>query len=174
MTSIIFWQFWQNLMMKKIKSTSLNYPIVLRRVGNDIILSAPDLGHWTAVSLRESISANSATGELELTDELMQNLSKEIKHMLVYIDNHINKKKWIPEPSTFRQSVQKSEGEDFTLPEFTRQLQARMNISENTVRREIKRGAIQCYVTEGGHRRIPYAELEMYLERRKTPTQDLG
>jgi len=162
---VIFWKIWQNLAMKKIKSSSLNYPIVLRRVGNDIIVTVPDLGTWRAISLREQISANSATGTLDLSDEFLTQVAQSIKQTLVDIDGHLEKKKWIPEPSTFRQSVQKSEGEDFTLPEFTKQLQTRMKISENTVRREIQRGAIQCYVTEGGHRRIPFAELELYLEK---------
>ena len=38
-----------------------------------------------------------------------------------------------------------------------------MTVSENTIRREISRGAIRCYQTEGGHRRIPTSEIGTYL-----------
>ncbi len=164
--------------MKKVKQTSLEYPVVLRKVLNEIVISVPDLGYWKSIRLEEksddqkSLSNSAKTAKLEtdiqLSEDMLMAIGESIKQTWVYIDDHLNKKKWRPEPSTFRQTVQKSEFQDFTLPEFTQALSAYMSISENTVRREIKRGTIQCYQTEGGHRRIPYAELELYLNRRRT------
>jgi len=152
--------------MKKLKALSLDYPVVLKRVLNDVIISIPDLGHWTSLKLDFENSSNSATGEnVEISDEWFEKLKEKIKQSWVYIENHKSSKKWVPDPSTFRQSLQKPENEDFTLPEFVKALSPHMSISENTVRREIKRGQIKCYVTEGGHRRIPFSELEFYLSQ---------
>ncbi len=160
--------------MKKLKASSLEYPVVLRKVLNEIVISVPDLGYWKSVHLEEKgDQANSAKTsnqetDFQLSEDVLVGVLEGIKQTWVYIDDHINKKKWIPEPSTFRQTIQKSEVKDFTLPEFTEALSKHMSISENTVRREIKRGTIQCYQTDGGHRRIPYQEVELYLNRRNT------
>ena len=140
--------------MKKLKVSSLEYPVVLRKVLNEIVISVPDLGYWKSVRLDEdSDSANSAKtanpeNDFQLTEDVLMGVLEGLKQTWVYIDDHINKKKWIPEPSTFRQTIQKSDVKDFTLPEFTLELSKYMSISENTVRREIKRGTIQCYQTE--------------------------
>lgn len=164
--------------MKKLRSSSLEYPVVLRRVLNDIVISVPDLGYWKSIPIDppSENSANSSKAEkmadledsfFQLTEELQNRILDGIKQTWVYIDDHKQNKLWVPAPSTFRASLQASDKEDFTLPEFTKRLNEHISISENTVRREIKRGAIQCYQTEGGHRRIPYQELELYLYRRK-------
>ncbi len=147
--------------MKKPLLDSFEYPIVIKKVLNDIVISVPDLGHWESLKIFDSNSANSASDNFE------ENLLNKIKQVLVYIEKHKSQKKWVPSPSTFRQSLQKPENEDFTLPEFVKALSPHMSISENTIRREIKRGKIKCYVTEGGHRRIPFSELEFYLSQSK-------
>lgn len=164
--------------MKKIKQSSLEYPVVLRKVLNEIVISVPDLGYWKSVRLEEesdestrgvnSAKTSNTENDFQLTEDMLMGVLEGLKQSWVYIDDHLNKKKWRPEPSTFRQTIQKTEVKDFTLPEFTEALSKYMSISENTVRREIKRGTIQCYQTEGGHRRIPYQELELYLNRRNT------
>ena len=150
--------------MKKTILDSLEYPVVIKKVLNDIVISVPDLGHWDSFKISSENSANSAIDDFQ---EIEQKLISIIKHVLVYIENHKKQKKWVPSPSTFRQSLQKPENEDFTLPEFVKALSPHMSISENTIRREIKRGKIKCYVTEGGHRRIPFSELEFYLSQSK-------
>lgn len=165
--------------MKKLNMNSLDYPVVLRRVLNDLVVSVPDLGYWKSVPLLEqnnnensAISAKNeqmedlAESKILLTSEIIQQFSDAIKQAWVYIDDHKQNKLWVPEPSTFRKSIEKPDQQDFTLPEFTKRLSEHMSISENTVRREIKRGVIKCYQTEGGHRRIPYQELELYLTRK--------
>lgn len=149
--------------MKKTLLSSLDYPVVIKRVMNDVIISVPDLGHWDSLKIESENSANSAT--VEISDEWMKKLNEKIKQTWIYIENHKAQKKWVPSPSTFRQSLQKPENEDYTLPEFVKALSVHMSISENTVRREIKRGKIKCYITEGGHRRIPFSELEYYLSQ---------
>lgn len=160
--------------MKKIKQKALEYPVVVRKVLNEIVFSVPDLGFWKSVSLEEknecenSAKSSSSDLDIQLTEDMLMGVLLGIKQTWIDVDDHLNKKKWRPDPSTFRQTLQKSEVKDFTLPEFTAELSKYMTISENTVRREIKRGTIQCYQTEGGHRRIPHQEVELYLNRQNT------
>lgn len=159
--------------MKKINLQSLEYPVVLRKVLNDMVISVPDLGYWKTISMTEktklaesSISSNE-NKMIVLEEFFLDEVLEGIKEAWNQIDDHRTRKKWVPSPSTFKQSLQKTE-KDYTLPEFAKELAKHMSISENTIRREISRGVIQCYQTEGGHRRVPYAELEIYLAKRKT------
>lgn len=158
--------------MKKTTSEILEYPIVIKKVLGEVVISVPDLGHWTSLKIENEISAISSTSEIELSEEWCQKLMNKIKQTWVYIENHKKKKKWVPAPSTFRQSLQKPENEDFTLPEFVKALSPHMSVSENTIRREIKRGKLKCYVTEGGHRRIPFSELEFYLSQARANKEE--
>lgn len=159
--------------MKSAKSSTFEYPVVIRKVLNEIVISVPDLGYWKSIPIIEIIqpidTAKSSKNEkmIVLEDIFLKQVSDGLKEAWIEIDEHKNNKKWVPSPSTFKQSLQKAE-EDYTLPEFTLELAKHMSISENTVRREITRGVIQCYQTEGGHRRIPREELEIYLAKRRT------
>jgi len=159
--------------MKSAKSSTFEYPVVIRKVLNEIVISVPDLGYWKSIPVFEITqpldTAKSSKNEkmIVLEDIFLKQVSDGLKEAWIEIDNHKNNKKWVPPPSTFKQSLQKTE-EDYTLPAFTLELSKHMSISENTVRREIARGVIQCYQTEGGHRRIPREELEIYLSQRRT------
>lgn len=172
--------------MSKLNSSVFNYPIVIRKVGFKFFISVPDLGFWKEIKLTEnsddkisSISAkslmalknnnqtlNSIEDVFDLTPELQKNIMSSLMEIWKEIDTHLKTKKWIPDPSQIKQSLQVAE-QDFTLPDFTKKLNQYMSISENTVRREIQRGAIQCYQTEGGHRRIPFSELDRYVSQQK-------
>jgi excisionase family DNA binding protein len=163
----------EELAMKKINSSALEYPVVLRKVLNDLVISVPDLGYWKTLALNpkkppaESSKTSTRNEMIDLEDLFLNDILEALKDAWIEIDSHKTNKKWVPSPSTFKQSVQKSES-DFTLPEFAKELSKHMSISENTIRREIARGVIQCYQTEGGHRRIPFSELALYLAERKT------
>lgn len=147
----------------------MSFPIVIKRVVDDLVLSTPDLGVFKNLPIprEKSVDESSKSATAVLTDEFKQQILKEIEDLWVKIETHLNEKKWQPSPSTFKQSLQAGE-EDFSLPEFTKKLNEFMSISENTVRREIARGNIRCYQTEGGHRRIPVSELKSYLYRTTT------
>jgi excisionase family DNA binding protein len=165
--------------MKKINSSVFNYPIVTRKVGNEIFFSVPDLGFWKSIKIDpkndEEISAKSANlnksdfvkKSIEVTDDFRKLVAKSMIDIWFEIEDHLKTKKWIPDPSQIKQSLQTAE-DDFTLPDFTKKLNQYMTVSENTVRREIKRGVIQCYQTDGGHRRIPYSELQKYISNQKS------
>lgn len=160
--------------MKKLNPRALEYPVVIRKVLGELVISVPDLGFWKSIVLEEknegAKTANSAklNFDFQLSEDVLKAVGFALEQAWENIDEHLTTKKWVPEPSHFRQTVQKNEGQDFTLPEFTEKLSEYISISENTVRREIKRGTIQCYQTEGGHRRIPFSELELYLKRRNS------
>lgn len=168
--------------MSKFNSSVFNYPVVIRKVGFKFFISVPDLGFWKEIKLSEKVdqkiddkisaissknnNINSLDEIFELSPELQKNIMSSLMEIWKEIDTHLKTKKWIPDPSQIKQSLQVAEG-DFTLPDFTKRLQQYMTISENTVRREIQRGAIQCYQTEGGHRRIPFSELDRYVSGQK-------
>ncbi len=159
--------------MKSAKSSTFEYPIVIRKVLNEIVISVPDLGYWKSIPVIEIEppldSAKTSKNEkvIVLEEFFLNQITVGLQEAWIEIDDHKKNKKWVPSPSTFKQSLQKSE-EDFTLPEFVREISKYMSISENTVRREISRGVIQCYQTDGGHRRIPREELEIYLTKIRT------
>ncbi|MBC7457211.1 MAG: excisionase family DNA-binding protein [Bdellovibrionaceae bacterium] len=160
--------------MKKVSFKTMSFPIVLKRVIDDLVLSVPDLGVFKNLPIpREKNSLESAiTATAILSDDFKQQIMQEIEELWLKTEIHRNEKKWQPNPSTFKQSLQAGE-EDFSLPEFTKKLNEFISVSENTVRREISRGGIRCYQTEGGHRRIPVSELSGYLERIRTKTIEI-
>jgi len=151
--------------MKKISIQSLDFPIVIKRVVDDLVISVPDLGFFKNISLREknntSESANSAKVDIDLS-EIKGEVFNEILNMWSRVDEHRTNRKWQPIPSTFKQTLEAQE-EDYSLPDFVKKLNKYMSVSENTIRREIKRGVIRCYQTDGGHRRIPQSEISSYL-----------
>jgi excisionase family DNA binding protein len=159
--------------MDSANSSTFEYPLVIRKVMKEIVISAPDLGYWKSIPIIEIEqpleTAKSSKNEkvIVLEENFLRQVTEGLKEAWLEIDDHRRNKKWVPTPSTFKQSLQKNE-KDFTLPEFTAELSKFISISENTVRREITRGVIQCYQTEGGHRRIPFSELEIYLAKRRT------
>ncbi len=165
--------------MKSANSSTFEYPLVVRKVMNEIVISCPDLGYWKSIPVIEIEqpleTSKSAKNEkvIVLEENFIKQITEGLKEAWLEIDEHKKNKKWVPVPSTFKQSLQKNE-KDFTLPEFTIELSKYISISENTVRREISRGVIQCYQTEGGHRRIPFAELEVYLAKRRTKKELLS
>ncbi len=160
--------------MKKVSLHTLSFPIVLKRVVDDLVLSIPDLGVFKNVPIpREKLIDESAKSSTALlSDEFKQQLIKEIEMLWMKTEIHRNEKKWQPSPSTFKQSLQTGEA-DYSLPEFVKKLNEFISVSENTIRREIKRGSIRCYQTEGGHRRIPVSEVSNYLDRIKTKTVEI-
>lgn len=157
-------------------SDSLKYPLVIKQIGTDLMISVPDFGFYETVLLTAKvteISAKSSKINFEFDRSSQENLCNKINCLWQQIEAHLQEKKWIPDASSFKQSVQQGE-EDYSLPEFTKKLQEHMNVSENTVRREIARGKIRCFQTEGGHRRIPISELKNYLDSVKTKTPEVN
>ncbi len=159
--------------MKKISLNTLSFPIVIKRVVDDLVLSVPDLGVFKNLPLpreKKDSPESAKSSNLVLSDDFKQQLLNEIEDLWMKTEIHRNEKKWQPSPSTFKQSLQAGE-EDYSLPEFVKKLNEFISVSENTIRREIQRGGIRCYQTEGGHRRIPASELSQYLKRIETTTK---
>lgn len=156
------WSIWHNLVVSKSPRSILEYPVVVRKVLKDMVISIPDLGFWISIPLPPVTSGDGRTQSL-LNDDYLLEMAKGIKSAWIKGHRHIMEKKWVPEASTFKQSVQKAE-KDLTVPAFKKLLKPYMDISLNTIRREIKRGAIRCRRTSsGGHYRIPRSQLELYV-----------
>ncbi len=156
--------------MSKINSEVFKYPVVIRSVGSDFFISVPDLGFWKEIKIpnnsERKIDIKNSSISAIFDSEMKILFMDSLIDVWTDIDQHLKTKKWIPDPSQIKESLQTAE-QDFTLPEFTKKLNMYVSISENTVRREISRGAIQCYQTEGGHRRIPFSELQKYISNQK-------
>ncbi len=159
--------------MKKFDPKTLDFPIVIKKLVDDIVISTPDLGFFKSLKpqYEKAYDESSKSAKILITEDFKNTLIKEIENMWSQIETHREHKKWQPLPSSFRQTLSAAE-EDYSLPDFVKKLNAYISISENTVRREIKRGQIRCYQTEGGHRRIPSSEISNYLEKIKTDAKE--
>ena len=108
--------------MKKISIQSLDFPIVIKRVVDDLVISVPDLGFFKNISLREKNqtpeSANSAKMDIDLS-EIKGEIFNEILNMWNRVDEHRSNRKWQPIPSTFKQTLEAQE-EDYSLPDFVK------------------------------------------------------
>lgn len=150
----------------------LNYPLVIKRVYDYVTVSVPDLGIAAKVPLPKEVSASASVTEflLEESGNFRKLLLQAIFEAYAEAEKHMKTKKWQPYPSSIRNQL-KTKEKDYSLPEFKKKIGEHMNISENTLRREIKKGRIIAYITEGGHRRIPESEVSRYLELVKSSQQ---
>lgn len=143
----------------------LNYPLVIKRVYDYLTVSVPDLGIAAKIPLPKEVGASDSVTEflLEESGNFRKILLKAIFEAYTDAEKHVQTKKWQPNPSSIRNQL-KTREKDYSLPEFKKKICEHMNISENTLRREIQKGRIIAYITDGGHRRIPESEVSRYLE----------
>ena len=148
--------------MQKIK-VNFEFPLVIKKIGPFVTFSVPDLGISEKVLLEAGTHA---------CDE--QLFFTALKTVIAEGQKHVETKKWIPKTSTIKETL-KSQDADLSLPEFCQRLQKHLNISENTIRREITKGYIISSFTSGGHRRIPESEINRYLNQvQKQQIKDLA
>lgn len=142
----------------------LNYPIVIKRIYDYITFSAPDLGIHEKLLIPERLLHSGFTSEVQIFADADFNHQWQETLQLVYLQirKHLLHKKWKPDPSQVKSPLKKAE-KDYSLPEFQKKLSEFISISENTIRREIQRGKIIAFITDGGHRRIPESEIQRYL-----------
>ena len=154
------------------KTDFLNYPLVIKRVYDYLTVSVPDLGIAAKIPLPKEISASNSVTEflLEESGNFRKNLLKTIFDAYTEAEKHVQTKKWQPNPSSIKNQLKLRE-KDYSLPEFKKKICEHMNISENTLRREIHKGRIIAFITDGGHRRIPESEVSRYLELVKSSGQ---
>lgn len=147
--------------MKKPQSI-LEYPIVIRKVLESITISSPDLSIWDSLPSPKKVFINNRY-VTQMDDEFALALGRHIIKVWRNIDNHIQEKKWAPEASDIKNSVQKSE-KALSIIDFHKLVLNHVQISINSLRRDLDKNAIQSYKTTGGHRRIPASELMPYLD----------
>lgn len=150
-------------MKAKKPSSILEYPVVLRKILENLTITAPDLGIWASVPLPEKKLINGSY-VIPLSDEDALRIGKEILRVYRKIGSHIVEKKWKPDASTIRSSVETGTKENISVPEFARLVNKHIKVSENTIRRDVDRGIIPAIKSSGGHRKIPKSELNKYIE----------
>ena len=71
--------------MKSAKSSTFEYPVVIRKVLNEIVISVPDLGYWKSIPIIEIIqpidTAKSSKNEkmIVLEDNFLKQVSDGLK-----------------------------------------------------------------------------------------------
>lgn len=146
--------------MKK-PSHILEYPLVVRKVLENMTVSIPDLGIWTTLPTPPKIKTEKSY-VTQFNDEYALLLGREILRTYKKATLHMHEKKWVPDASDIRAVVKKSE-KDLTVPKFTKLINQVVTVSEDTVRRDLEKGVIKGLKTSGGHRRIPGSEVGAYL-----------
>ena len=137
--------------------TDFTYPIIFKHIHGFLTVSVPDLGIDAKVAVPNDFFQ---TKKLEENKEIIWQIFSQVMKDSV---SHLETKKWIPNASQIKTQLKMAE-KDYSLPEFCRAVQKHITVSENTLRREISKGKIICYTTEGGHRRIPESELQRYIK----------
>ncbi len=155
--------------MKK-PSSVLEYPIVLRKVLEYMTISSPDLSIFKSLPLPEKKLANNRY-VTKFSNEYALSLGLALIEIWKECDSHIQTKKWAPAASDIKSSVKKSE-KALTVPAFKKLVELTVQVSEDTIRRDVDDKRIKSYKTRGGHRRIPTSELGPYLELLKDKKND--
>ena len=156
--------------MKKPTSV-LEYPIVIRKVLESITISSPDLSIWDTIPTPPKVFKNNRY-VTDMNDEFALKLGKAIIKVWRNVDRHIQEKKWAPEASEIKQSVKKAE-KALSVVAFHKLVEDHVEISINTVRRDVDSGAVQSFKTRGKHRRVPASELLPYLDYLKNKKDTL-
>ena len=140
-------------------SSDFNYPIVFKYIHGFMTISIPDLGIQQKIKMDSDFFSEK---KWSFTSSILINMLKDV---LESGAKHVQEKKWIPSPSQIKNQLKPTE-KDFSLPEFQKQISKFFSVSENTLRREMAKGEIIFYTTEGGHRRIPESEIHRYLKNK--------
>ena len=146
--------------MKK-PSHVLEYPLVVRKVLENMTVSVPDLGIWATLPTPPKVKTEKGY-VTQFNDEYALLLGREILRTYKKATLHMHEKKWVPDASDIRAVVKKAE-KDLTVPKFTKLINQVVTVSEDTVRRDLEKGIIKGLKTSGGHRRIPGSEVGAYL-----------
>lgn len=139
----------------------LEYPLVVRKVLENMTVSVPDLSIWTTLPLPPKVKTEKGY-VTQFNDEYALHLGREILRTYSRAAKHMHEKKWVPNASDIKAVVMKQD-KPLSVPAFTRLIAQVVNVSQDTVRRDIDAGIIKCKRTTGGHRRIPASEVGRYL-----------
>jgi len=150
----------------------LEYPLVIRKVLDNMTVSLPDLSIWGTLPLPLKIKSEKGY-VTQFNDEYALKLGREILRTYVKATKHMNEKKWVPNASDIKAVVTKQD-KPLTVPAFTKLISQVVPLSKDTVRRDIERGIIKCSKTSGRHRRIPGSEVGRYLAYLEQKTKPKG
>ena len=155
--------------MKK-PSSILEYPIVVRKVLEHLTISSPDLSIFKSIPLPEKRISNNRY-VTDLSSDYALSLGRAVIEVWKQVDSHIQTKKWAPAASSIKHTVTKSQ-KALSVPAFKKLVAMTVDVSEDTIRRDVDDKRIKSYKTRGGHRRIPASELGPYLELLKDKKHD--
>ena len=141
--------------MKK-RLTAFDYPLVVRKDLGFITVSVPDLN----IIMVEDMPVQ---GRLE--KHFLQKLAKIIGLCWLQVDAQIKLEKTkIAKPSKIKNILSPMYK---TRPLKINEASKILGVSENTLRRMVRRRQIACVKTAQGHRRFTEASLKKWIEKRK-------
>ena len=149
------WQIWQNLTMKN-RVSAFDYPILIRQNLGFITVSVPDLNIIM-------VEDRPLKGRLE--KHFLLKLAKTIGLCWLKIDEQIKLEKTkIAKPSKTKKILSPMyKNQPLKINEASKIL----GVSENTLRRMVRRRQIACVKTARGHRRFTEASLKKWIDKTK-------
>lgn len=139
-------------------TTAFDYPIVIRQNMGFLTITVPDLN----IVMAEEIPV---TGKLE--KHFLMKVARGVGLAWLKVDKQIKRKQArLRKPSPTKTIMgPRFKNKPINTPEAARIL----GVSENTLRRMVKRKQISCVKTAKGHRRFSEASLKKWVERTTEP-----
>lgn len=142
---------------KRLKSP-LDYPVTIKKHTDFIVFQVPDLG---ITIVEEAPQGN------KITPKFINKISKTLAKTWLKSSEKLHQfqlaDKKPPEPSRQRRPIEEREEKLYTTPQVAEHL----GVSENTVRRLVKRGELECIKTSGKHRRFSELQVQKYVKRQR-------
>jgi excisionase family DNA binding protein len=142
---------------KRLKSP-LDYPVTIKKHTDFIVFQVPDLG---ITMVEEAPPGN------KISPQFISKISKTLAKTWLKSSEKLHQyqlaDKKAPEPSRQRRPIEEREEKLYTTPQVAEHL----GVSENTVRRLVKRGELDCIKTSGKHRRFSELQIQRYLKQRR-------
>ena len=133
----------------KKRTSPLDYPVTIKRHLDFVVFQVPDLG----VTVVEQAPANGKLSRKYL-DKVAKSLAKTWLKSSEKLKQFQLAEKKPPQPSRQKRPIEQRKEKQYTTPEVA----AYLGVSENTVRRLVKRKELKCSFTPKGHRRfVAYA-----------------
>jgi excisionase family DNA binding protein len=125
-----------------------HYPLVIQVIQGYLIVTAPDFDYRVVEAWRPS--------DIGQTEMLILKVRRELQSR---VQLALHRHTAPPSPSTVKQLGLAEESDLLSTREVSRILR----LSDETVRRLAKSGALPCRITPGGHRRFARSTVEQYL-----------
>ena len=146
----------------KKRNSPLDYPVTIKQHLDFVVFQVPDLG----VTVVEQ-----APTDGKLTPKYINRVAKSLAKTWLKSSERLQQfqlaEKKPPNPSRQKRPIEEKKERQYTTPEVADYL----GVSENTIRRLVKRRELDCNFTPRGHRRFTEIQVQTYLKKQKQKAQ---